>query len=208
MELEYLGANCIKITTKKATFLVDDNSLEKIGAKLPPKTPQVRLYSTSQEKPGDAEFVFDSPGEYEVYDVSIQGIAAQGFADPVGAKSATIFRLVVDDIRIGIVGNISSEVNDDQLESIGTIDVMVVPVGGSGITLDGVGALKLIKKIEPKIVIPIYYADKGLRYEVPPMELETALKDLSMEITEKQDKLKLKGKDFPEITQLYILNRQ
>jgi hypothetical protein len=85
---------------------------------------------------------------------------------------------------------------------------MFVPVGGSGVTLDGVGALKLIKKIEPKIVVPTYYADRGLKYSPAPIDLATALKELSMEPSETLDKLKIKGREIGDTTQLIVLNRQ
>ena len=47
------------------------------------------------------------------------------------------------------------------------VDVMFVPVGGNGYTLDGVGALKLIKKVEPKLVVPTHYDDAMLQFPMP-----------------------------------------
>ncbi len=46
------------------------------------------------------------------------------------------------------------KLTDAEQEAIGIVDVMFVPVGGSGYTLDAAGALQLIKAVEPKIVIP------------------------------------------------------
>lgn len=208
MELEYLGGNCIKLTTKKGTFLIDEGDLVKLGQKAPAKAPSVSLCTTVPDAKSSAEFVIDSPGEYEISDVSVQGIAARGLNDESGSKTNTIYRLVVDDVRIVIAGNVSPELSDSQLEAIGTVDILFVPVGGAGVALDGLGALKLIRKIEPKMVIPTYYADKGLKYDPIPVSLEEALKAISMEPTETLDKLKLKGHAFAEVTQLVVLNRQ
>ncbi len=47
------------------------------------------------------------------------------------------------------------------------VDLLIVPVGGNGYTVDPVGAMKLIKAIEPKLVVPSHYADKALKYPVP-----------------------------------------
>lgn len=207
MELEYLGGNCIKLTTKKGTFLIDENDLAKLGQKAPSKAPTVSMYTTKADGSSAAEFIIDSPGEYEISDVSVQGIAARGLNEE-GGKMNTIYRLVVDDTRIAIVGNVSSDLNDDQLEAIGTVDILFVPVGGAGVALDGLGALKLIRKIEPKVVIPTYYADKGLKYDPTPLSLEEAIKSLSMEPAETLDKFKLKGHTFTDSTQLIVLNRQ
>jgi L-ascorbate metabolism protein UlaG (beta-lactamase superfamily) len=68
--------------------------------------------------------------------------------------------------------------------------------------------LKLIKEIEPKLVIPTHYDDKDLSYEVPQQPLEEALKALSMEPREKVAKLKIKAGELPEITQLVVLEKQ
>lgn len=208
MEIEYLGGNCIKLTNKKVTFVINDDDLLSLGLTPLAKKPEVALYSKQQKTPPEAEFMFDSPGEYEVYDVSIQGIAAKGFSSQTGAKDETIYRLVVDDIRIAVVGNVSPDLDDSQLEAIGTIDILFTPVGGAGVTLDGVGALKLIKKIEPKLVVPTYYADKALKYDPMPSDLGVAVKEMSMEPVETVDKLKVKGRVFPDSTQLVILARQ
>src|SRR5690606_31480754 len=93
----------------------------------------------------DARFTIASPGEYEVADVSVQGIAARSHMDEEGKTSATIYRLLVDGIRVAVLGHIYPALNDEQLEAIGTVDIMFIPVGGNGYTLDSIGAQKLIK---------------------------------------------------------------
>jgi L-ascorbate metabolism protein UlaG (beta-lactamase superfamily) len=94
------------------------------------------------------------------------------------------------------------------LEQIGLIDVAIVPVGGNGYTLDGVGALKVIKQLEPKIIIPTHYADKQIKYEVPQQELTEALKGLAMEPQETVARLRVKPAELTDTSQLIILERQ
>ena len=106
-----------------------------------------------------------------------------------------------------VVGGIL-DLTDDELEAIGTIDVLIIPIGGNGYTLDGAGALKVIRKIEPNVVIPTHYADKKIKYPVEQQDLETALKGLAMEPKETVAKLKLKPADLTENTQLIVLERQ
>ncbi len=110
------------------------------------------------------------------------------------------------DFRVLITGHVDPEPTDAQLESIGMIDLMIVPVGGNGYTLDGVGALKLIRKVEPKMVIPTHY-ESNLNYEMPQQPLETALKALAMEPKETVSKLKLKAGDLAETLQLVVLEQ-
>ncbi len=209
MELQYYGANCIKITSRKATLVIDDN-LQELGLKSVTKAGDIALFSSAHpEVASGVKLTIDEPGEYEVSDVSVQGILARGHMDEAGQKSATILKLIMEDVRLVSLGHIYPEISDEQLEALGTVDVLLVPVGGNGYTLDPVGALKLIKKIEPKLIIPTHYADKAIKYPVPQQELENAIKELAMEPRETVDKLKLKEADFvSDVTQLVILNRQ
>jgi L-ascorbate metabolism protein UlaG (beta-lactamase superfamily) len=122
-------------------------------------------------------------------------------------KTATIYKLVIDDLRVLITGHIYPELSDKQLEQIGMIDIMIVPVGGNGYTLDGVGALKLIRKIEPKLIIPTHYDMAGLNYPVPQQTLEDALKALAMEPKETlSGKYRVKSAELNDATQLVVLN--
>lgn len=208
MELQYYGANCVRLTTKKANIVIDDN-LADLGGKTVAKAGDILLYTGSHGDPGvEPKLVIDHPGEYEVSDVSVQGVAARGHMEEEGNASATMYRLVVEDLRVAVLGHIYPELNDQQLEALGTIDILIIPVGGSGYTLDATGALKLIKKIEPKLIIPTHYADKGLNYPVPQQDLDAVLKELTMEPKERVAKLKLKAADLAEMTELIVLERQ
>lgn len=208
MELQYHGANCVKLTTKKAAIVIDDN-LVSLGAKAVTKPADVALFTGAHGSPAvETKIIIDQPGEYEVSDVSVQGIAARGHMDEEKQKSATIYKLVMDDVRLAVVGHVYPDLSSSQLESLGTIDILIIPVGGNGYTLDPVGALKLIKEIEPKLVIPTHYDDKSLNYEVPQQSLEDALKGLSMEPRETVAKLKVKAGELGDVTQLVVLEKQ
>lgn len=208
MELQYYGANCIRIVTKKATVVIDDN-LAELGVSSPTKDGDIVLHTMVHKAPAKAvKLVIDQPGEYEVSNVSIQGIAARSHMDEEKGRSATIFKLITDDIRVVILGHIYPELSEEQLEAIGTTDVLIIPLGGNGYTLDPIGGLKLIKKIEPKLIIPTHYADSKLKYEVPMQELSDILKAISMEPKETVDKLKLKPGELGDITSLVVLERQ
>ncbi len=208
MELQYFGANCVRISTKKASIIIDDN-LSKLGLKSVTKTGDLAMFTQGEgDSPADVKTVIAQPGEYEISDTSIQGVAARGHMDENGQQTATIFRVFADDIRVVALGHVFADLNDEQLEALGSVDVLFIPVGGNGYTLDGVEALKLIKKIEPRLVIPTHFADKAIKYEVPQASLDEALKELAMEPKETVPKLKIKASDLPIDTQLVILERQ
>jgi L-ascorbate metabolism protein UlaG (beta-lactamase superfamily) len=206
MELQFYGANCVSLSYKSTRFVLDDN-LAELGAKSILKPEDVALFTSRHEGKVNTRLTLDGPGEYEVADISIIGVAAQAHVDEAGTLAATMFKLIAGDQNILFTGHIYPELNDAQLEKIGPVDIMVVPVGGHGYTVDAVGVLKLIKQIEPKLVIPTYYADKALKFPVPPAELAEALKALAMEPKETVAKLRLKPGELSDITQLIVLEK-
>lgn len=207
MDIQFLGANCISLANKGVRIVVDD-TLADMGLKNTAKAGDVLLYTGVHGGVSvPVKLVIDTPGEYEVSDVSISGIPARAHMDEPGTKLATMYKIIMNDLSILCVGHVYPELNQEQLEAIGTVDVLVVPVGGNGYTLDSAGALAIIKEIEPKLVIPTHYADKAINYPVPQQTLEQALKDIGMEVQETTAKLKLKLSDLTEVTQLIVLER-
>lgn len=209
MEIEYYGANCFRIVTKKAALVIDDN-LGELGLKSVTKAGDIALFTMAHGEPATGtKLIIDQPGEYEASNVSLQGVAARAHIDEADKMNATIFKILADDIRLVAIGHIYPELSDAQLEALSMVDVLLIPVGGNGYTLDPADALKVIKKIEPKLVILTHYDNKKINYPVAQQNLETALKTLAMEPKERVSKLKLKAGDLlAEGTQLIILERQ
>lgn len=209
MEIQSYGANCIRLTTKKASIVIDDN-LAQLGLKSIIKPTDVVLFTSDQK--GQAKManpvIIDSPGEYEVSDMSLQGVAARAHMDEEGSHTATMFKIIAEDLRIVVTGHVFPKLSDAQMERLGTVDILIIPVGNSGYTLDSIGALHLIKELEPKIIIPTHYADSAIKYPVPQQTLEEALKGLAMEPKETIPKLKLKPGEIGDTAQLIVLERQ
>jgi L-ascorbate metabolism protein UlaG (beta-lactamase superfamily) len=206
MDLQFHGANCISLTHKGTRVIIDDN-LAALGAKSVLRPEDVALYTGPHEGNGSGRITFDGPGEYEVSDISIIGVAAQGHTDEANQKSGTIFKLIAGDVSVLVAGHINPELSEKQMETIGMVDLMFVPVGGHGYTVDPIGALKLIKEVEPKLVVPTHYDDKSLKFPVPQQELGVALKELAMEPKETVSKLKLKSSELSDLTQLIVLEK-
>lgn len=208
MEFQFFGANCIKISTKRATIVVDD-TIADFGLKPVLRSGDVAVFTGPHGIPQlETKLIVDQPGEYEVADISIQGVAARAHIDEPGQKNAVFYKIIIDDTRIAVLGNIYPELSNSQLETLGAVDILFVPVGGNGYSIDGVGALKLIKDIEPKIVIPTHFDDPAVQYPVPQQSLEVALKEISMESQQTMPKLKLKAGDIADGMQLIVLERQ
>jgi len=207
MDVQFYGANCLVITTKHARLVIDDN-LADLGGKSPSKEGDVALFTGAHGNPKQpAKLVLDQPGEYEVSNVSVFGIAARAHMDTEEVKTAVMYKIVAEDMSLLVIGHVFPKLSDKQLEAIGMVDVVFVPVGGNGYTLDGVGALTLIKDIEPKLVVPTYYDDPSLNFPVPAHTLEEALKAIGMEPKETVAKLKLKGRELLDVTELVVVEK-
>jgi L-ascorbate metabolism protein UlaG (beta-lactamase superfamily) len=207
MDIQFYGANCVTLTYKGTRLVFDDN-LAELGAKSIVKSDDIVVYTGQHGAPATSpRLTIDQPGEYEVSDISIEGVAAQAHMDEGDQKNATIYKVTAGDLLVLITGHIYPEIASRELEDLGLVDVLIIPVGGNGYTLDAVGALKVLKEIEPKLVIPTHYAEKGLNYPVPQQSLEQALKELAMEPKETTSKLKLKASELSDATQLVVLDR-
>lgn len=207
MQIEYFGANCVVLSTKKARLVFDDN-LKELGLKTVTKPDDIAIFTSLEHSDTTASFVIDTPGEYEIRDISIKGVEAQLHIDESG-KNGSIYQVTMDGIRICVVGNISDNLSESQLEELGTVDILIVPVGGSGFTLDPVGAKKITKLIGPKVFIPVHYADKSIKYAVPQVDLTTVIKEMTIENTEEVESYKLKSRDsIDENHKTIILKRK
>jgi len=206
MDMQFYGANCVVLSNKGVRVVIDD-TLTSLGGKSVGKEGDICVFTgahdTVSTKP---KIIIDTPGEYEVSNVSIFGLQARSHMDESGQKSAVMYKISWGDTRILVTGHIFPKLTEAELEAIGIVDVMFVPVGGNGYTLDATGALQIIKAVEPKLVVPTHYADKNLRYEVPQTELEDALKTMGMEAKEPVAKLQFKPGEASDTTQLVVLD--
>jgi L-ascorbate metabolism protein UlaG (beta-lactamase superfamily) len=208
MDIQFYGANCIAINIKQNRFVFDDN-LSALGLSSVVKPDDVALFTNSNliTKTKDPKLVIDSPGEYEVANVSIYGIEARAHTDEATQRTVTIYKLLVDDLCVVILGHVYPELNDSQLEAIGIVDILIVPVGGHGYTLDARGALSLIGAINPKLVIPTHYADPQIHFPVPQDSLDEARKVLGVELREETAKLKIRQNNLSDTLGLVVLER-
>jgi len=178
-DIEYKGGNTVVIATKKMT-LVSDPKQSLVGLKDLVIKGAIELATEErfELESEDARLVIEGPGEYETTDFSIRGTAARRHIDGEGQLAGTIYRIEVGDVRIALLGNIADKLSEDQLEELGVVDIAILPIGGTGYTLDATAAASLVRQMDPKVVIPVHYADKGLKYEVPQDELSTFVAEL------------------------------
>lgn len=199
-EIEYKGANSVIISTKKTKIIIDPK-LSIVGLKDISTKDAVEIVTEHRFVVNDQDLnlLIDGPGEYGIAEFDIIGVPARRHIDTESdGLSSTMYRLEIGETRIGVIGNISEKLSDEQLEQLGVLDILIIPVGGNGYTLDAVGASSLVKMINPKCVIPVHYADKQLKYEVPQDELDLFIAELGVPV---EETAKYKSKQQPVATQ-------
>lgn len=194
-DIEYKGGNTVIINTKKSKLVIDPQ-LSLVGLKNISTKDDIEVATEARFASGntDARILIEGPGEYEIGEFSIRGVAATRHLDTeADPKVSTIYRIEVGDVRIVVLGNVMGKLTEEQLERIGVIDAIILPVGGGGYTLDATSAASLVRATEPKIVIPVHYADGGLKYEVPQDTLETFTTELGAPVESVGAKYKVKA---------------
>lgn len=200
-EIEYKGGNGIVITTKKTTALIDPK-LSVVGLKDLAIKEAVEIATEARFAVNgkDSQLVIEGPGDYELGDFSVRGVSATRHLDTeTDEEIATIYRIEVGDARIALIGNIAPKLSEQQLEAIGVVDILILPVGGNGYTLDATSAAGIVRQIDPKVVIPTSYADSALTYEVPQDDLATFTKELGVPV-ETVPKYKIKSESSLPLT--------
>lgn len=92
--------------------------------------------------------------------------------DAQGAKRGAVamFLIEVDGVSILHCGDLGqSKLTDEQVQTLGKIDVILLPVGGV-YTIDGDAAWDIIKQVNPRIVIPIHYKTDKLKIPLEPVD--------------------------------------
>ncbi len=199
MTITWFGQSCFRLEAKEGSVLIDPFSKE-IGLK-PPRikddvvlvTHQHRDHNNIEDANPDA-FIIQNPGEYENHGIAIRGI--QSFHDAKEGTERglnTIYVMKAEELTICHLGDLGHLLTDHQVEEIGDVDILMIPVGGT-YTIDAKTAVEVINQIEPKVVIPMHYMVSSLT--VPLDGPEKFVKELGL-TPEKVEKYKIQKKLLP-----------
>ena len=77
-----------------------------------------------------------------------------------GAKRGpnTIYILEAEGLRIAHLGDLGCDLEEAQIAQLKGLDVCMIPVGGF-YTIDGLQAAELVKKLQPKVAVPMHFRD-------------------------------------------------
>lgn len=136
-------------------------------------------------KTKDGAFLVDSPGEYEIEGVFVQGIESLG--------EEIIYTIIGDEIKICYLPNLhQKELSSEQLERIGEVDVLIILLNEQDLPSSR-ETRNIISQIEPQAVVFSGKHSKGKK-----SRLGDLLKEMEIKSFEKAEELVLKRADLSE----------
>ncbi len=214
MNITHLGHSCFKLEEKvenNAVSVVTDPYDKSCGLRLPKTRADIVTVSHDHEDHNNSTdilpvnekvMVFDRPGEYESAGVFLTGIGSYHDKQEGEERGkSNMFKIDMGGMKVLHLGDLGTKLSDAQLGAIGDIDILLIPVGGK-YTIDAKEAAEVVRQLEPRIVIPMHYKVKGLKYDIE--GVDKFIKQVGLK-AEKIAKLKVAKKDLPqEETQLVV----
>ena len=176
MKITYLGHSCFLFESKDGTKLMVD-PYTRVGYELPNAlTADVVLTSHGhfdhnyvQAIEGDY-ILINKAGKYNAGALEIEGF--DSWHDPKhGALRGknVLFHFTLDGIRFCHFGDLGEAYNEDVACKLNGADVWLIPVGGT-YTIDASQAVEYMKKLSPKLVIPMHYLPSDGTLDIAPIE--------------------------------------
>lgn len=211
MEITWYGHSCFRLIERGMAAIVTDPFDSDVVGFQPLKL-RADIVTVSHEAPGH-NFVsavkgtlhqIDNPGEYEIGGVFITGVQTDANGKKAVEKPRnTLYVFDFDGITIAHLGDLRQVPTQGEVEALGTVNVVLVPVGG-GNGLHAAKAAEVISLIEPDIVIPMHYGHKNSNVELDP--LAKFLKEMGLAEPEPVASLKVTRSSLPDETKVVVLD--
>ncbi len=180
MKVKYYGHAAFLITSNQGTRIITDPY--KPGAfdamsygKIPDEADVVVVshdhddHNNSGELPGNPEVV-RTPGKQSVHGIEFNGIAT--FHDTSSGRERgenIIFSFTVDGIIICHLGDLGHALSQNEVETIGAVDLLLIPVGGF-YTIDSKAASEVARQLNPSIIIPMHFKTGKCEFPITPVD--------------------------------------
>jgi L-ascorbate metabolism protein UlaG (beta-lactamase superfamily) len=212
MDLKYLGQSSFKMSFKVGIVVLSD-PFDPDHTKLAFSNQKADIVTISSDDkahnfikgvtgPAKREDVFlvNEEGEYEVGGVEVT--AKKTFKDKNKGKDYGENLIMVirqNGITICHLGSLGHELSEKQIEVIGSVDVLLLPVGGDS-PIGQKEMESMISGMSPSLVIPMYKKQEDLKEFLDKNSLEVMLEGV--------DKLKINANTLPENTKVVVLSHK
>ena len=176
MKIQWLGHSCFLMTTNEGTRILTDPFDETVGYEVP--AVEADIVTSSHDHfdhnyfravKGDFTIV-DGPGKQTVRTIEMEGIATYHDEQQGKLRGTNImYVFTIDGMRICHCGDLGHQLPQKEVEAVGKIDILMVPVGDV-FTIDAMGAKKVVDAINPTIVIPMHYKTPDMTFDIQGVE--------------------------------------
>ncbi|OGN98622.1 MAG: lactamase [Chloroflexi bacterium RBG_13_51_52] len=208
MDITWLGHSCFRIRGSQA-IIITDPFPPGLGYTLGKQTADIVTVShphpshSYDEGVSGQHRLVKGPGEYEISGVLMLGIRTYHDSIKGQAKGKnTAYLMEVDGVAICHLGDIGHILSDEQVEELGNVDILMVPVGGVS-TINASMAAGIIRKLEPKVVLPMHYKDAKSKRDLEPVE--NFLKEMGQTQLEPRPKFTVSRTNLPLSLQVVLL---
>jgi len=205
MNISWYGQSCFKLQSKEVVLITDPFD-KKTGLKPPFGAADIVTVSHDHSDHNNFQtlknnpFLVDSAGEYEIKKVTVRGV--ESYHDNMNGKergSNVIYVIEMEDITICHLGDLGqNSLQDKQLEKIGPIDILLIPIGGVS-TIDWKESNNIISQIEPRIIIPMHYKIPEVAGDLLKLDdINNFAKEHRISPNDAIDKFNIRKKDLPQ----------
>lgn len=203
MEITWYGHSCFRIMERGFATVVTDPFDSAVAGYNPLKL-KAEIVTVSCNDLGHnnlsavkgGAFEITGPGEYERGSVFITGIQTTPHSPDSKTLRNTLYVLDYGKLTVLHLGKISSVPSQSLIESLGNINIALVPVGEGG-ALNASKAAEVISMLEPNIVIPMHYETPHSKLGLDP--LSKFLKEMGITTLETMETYKVASNTaFPE----------
>ncbi|OGN72962.1 MAG: hypothetical protein A2X25_10420 [Chloroflexi bacterium GWB2_49_20] len=213
MEIFWYGHSCFRLTERGlATVVVDPFDSKAVGY-FPLKL-KADIVAISHDAPGHnyvsaakgASHLLNGPGEYEIGGVFITAVQTDGNGrKKVEQPRNTLYVFDYDGLTVAHLGDLQQVPTQTEVEALGTVNVVMIPVGGGG-GLNAAKAAEIVSQLEPNIIIPMHYKTKDVI--IPLDSLDKFIKEMGLQPIEAVPSLKITKSGLPSESKVVVLDYQ
>lgn len=213
MEITWYGLSCFRLTERNLATVVTDPYDSQVAGYEPLKL-RAEIVTVSHEAPGHSytsavkgySRLITTPGEFEIGSVFITGIQTNGFGKQDSNEPRnTLYVFDYEGVTVAHLGDLRRVPSQTEIEALGTVHVVLVPVGG-GNGLNAAKAAEVVSLLEPGFVIPMHYGTTINHFKLEP--LGKFLKEMGLGNIDAQPSLKITKSMIPEETRVVVLEHQ
>lgn len=211
MKIKWYGQSCFMITSEDGVKVLTDPFNAALGYKVPEFNADIVSISHAHKDHSNTKAVkdnfilIDKSGVFTEMGMEIKGV--ETFHDKVsGAKRGKniIYNFKIDGINVCHCGDLGHILNSSQIDQIGKVDVMLIPVGGL-FTINPIDAVKVVEQLNPKIIIPMHYRTKALGLKGHVFQKVDSFISASRLNAKEYDELSISKEDIKDRSEIAVL---